>query len=89
MSKVLEIEEKLKSPNNNNFIAVNVSEYKKMQKELKALDIIVKHDVDLQLLKECFKFNMQIYDYNRHFKTLDKHYSLTQEEYDLLKEVLS
>lgn len=54
----------------------------------KALEIIVKHDVDLSLLKECIKFNLQLYDYNRHFKTLDNHYFLTKQEYDLLKEVL-
>ena len=53
-----------------------------IEKELKALEIIKDKKVDIQMLRDCILF-----DYNR-FICLERK-PLTQEEYDLLKEVLA
>ena len=52
------------------------------QKKLKALEIIKKKSVDVQLLKDSKNLN----DYNWCVHTKDR--ALTEEERDLLKEVL-
>lgn len=52
------------------------------EKSLKALEIIKEKSVDVQLLKNSKNVN----EYNWYVHTKDR--ALTQEEYDLLKEVL-
>ena len=63
-----------------------MNEVEVIKKELKALEIIKKKRVDLDLLLKTFKFNnYELYNFN----IGNGARSLTQEEYDLLKEVLS
>lgn len=57
---------------------------KNIEKELKALEIIKKKNVDIELLNGCDN----VYKYNVYFPFLII-YQLTQEEFELLKEVLS
>lgn len=59
-----------------------LKKYVKSQKELKALEIIKEKEVDVHRLKIYFS----VYEYNRKYE--EHEYHLTQEEYDLLKEVL-
>lgn len=66
---------------------LSIEEYEIIKKELKALEIIKKKDVDVGLLREetLESYNdimRERYDYTE----ID--YTLTQEEFDLLKEVL-
>ena len=55
--------------------------YRIIEKELKALDIIIKKNVDTTFLKGCLTLS----EYNSSVAPLN---DLLQEEYDLLKEVL-
>ena len=55
-------------------------EYKTIEKELKALEIIKNKNVNVRYLLEC-----RFEDYNNLVEVEEE---LTQEEYDLLKEVL-
>lgn len=57
----------------------------KAQKEHKALDIIKEKNVDLRTLKACFKVECGLQEYNKHQY---KENELTEEEFNLLKEVL-
>lgn len=62
-----------------------------IEKELKALEIIKEKRVDVDCLMDCFPYDGFIsttgrFEYNRSLTWGEK--ELTQEEYDLLKEVL-
>ena len=65
-----------------------------IKKELKALEIIVKHDVDIEYFKSCLKMENPLEVYNDRYDRVsvldgDLHYrQLTEEKYVLLKEVL-
>ena len=56
-----------------------------IEKSLKALEVIVEKKVDLIKLFNCFEMKNGYEFYNQGFIEI---YKLTQEEYDLLKEVL-
>ena len=56
------------------------------QKELKALEIIKEKECDIRWFKYCIKENLEVETYNN---GLPEYYEkLTQEQIDLLKEVL-
>ena len=57
----------------------------KAEKEHKALEIIKEKDVDLRTLKAGFKVECGLQEYNKHQY---KENELTEEEFNLLKEVL-
>ena len=57
------------------------NDYKIIEKELKALEIIIKKNVDTTFLKGCLTLS----EYNGSVISLN---DLLQDEYDLLKEVL-
>ena len=57
-----------------------------VEKSLKALEIIKEKDVDVSWLKYCIKENMIVEAYNSGYPEYHKH--LTEEEFNLLKEVL-
>lgn len=62
-----------------------------IERELKALEIIKNKQIDIWQLRLCMSFNLtttkeeQLNEYNKRHATF---LHLTQEEYDLLKEVL-
>ena len=61
-----------------------LADYETVKKELKALEIIKNKKVDVDYLDECIRteaFHLSAYNFSSSQK-------LTQEEYDLLKEVL-
>lgn len=58
--------------------------YKTIEKELKALEIIMKKNIDTELLNNCHS----VCEYNARFPAIREKYQLTQEEFGLLKEVL-
>ena len=62
--------------------------YKVVEKHLKALEIIVKKEVDIGWLDGSLYF----YDYNRNLKDFNEgfkeRYSLTKQEFNLIKEVI-
>lgn len=66
-----------------NYIQVCEHKFSKIEKELKALEIIKEKEVNVYDFKEY----ESKYEYNKHTK--EEFQELTQEEYDLLKEVLS
>ena len=66
-------------------IGKNYIGFETIEKELKALKIIKEKNVDLRDLKAYFKVECGLQEYNRHQY---KENELTQEEYDLLKEML-
>ena len=60
--------------------------YKSIENKLKALEIIINKNCDITFLISCFKYNWGIEKYNYYY---NGDYQLTEEEYDLLKEVLT
>ena len=71
-------------PTGNIYIGVTKDEYNELENELKVLEIIKNKKVDIELfnrVKTCKEYN-----YSVGFSRLNR--DLTQEEYDLLKEVL-
>lgn len=98
LENVLRKVQDLESDNNalleeNNELYVELEFIKKQYKELtegshqykKALEIIKEKDVDLRTLKACFKVECGLQEYNKHQY---KENELTEEEFNLLKEVL-
>lgn len=69
----------------------NRKDYNIIEKELKALDIIKNKQIDIWQLRQYMSFNLimtkkeQLNEYNKRHATF---LHLTQEEYDLLKEIL-
>ena len=62
--------------------------YRIIEKELKALEIIKEKEVDVWYLMICIEQNIKhLQFYNEYMKELNG-IKLTQEEFDLLKEVL-
>ena len=63
-----------------------------VEKSLKALEIIKEKRVDLPYLRCCIEDNQSVYRYNEYIrnKTMDYDHEeeLTEEEFNLLKEVL-
>jgi len=64
------------------FISMSIEEWNKNQKKLNALEIIKEKGIDIDALK----YHKDLEHYN--FSLRGRYESLTQEEYDLLKEVL-
>ena len=63
-----------------------VDELKLVEKSLKALEIIKENECDMRWLKYCIKGNAEVETYNN---GLPEYYEeLTEEEFNLLKEVL-
>ena len=61
-------------------------DFKQVRKELKALEIIKEKECDMRWFKYCIKVNSEVETYNN---GLPEYYEkLTQEEFNLLKEVL-
>ena len=56
-----------------------------IEKELKALEIITKKVLVLPFLR----LHLSLYDLKHYNKAMDKTHKLSQEEYDLLKEILA
>ena len=88
MSKGLEILENAKKrdglPLNTNFAPITEKEIEIIEQELKALEIIREKNVDIQTLKRT----NNVYEYNSYVAKGLGEKPLTQEEYDLLKEVM-
>ena len=61
-------------------------DFKQVRKELKALEIIKKKGCDIGWLKYCVKNNFIVEVYNSGYHEYDK--KLTEEQFNLLKEVL-
>ena len=71
-------------PTGNIYIGVTKEELTELEKELKALEIIKNKHVDIKELEGADK----LVDYNVWYLRYNYDYYLTQEEFDLLKEVL-
>jgi len=73
---------------------LNTDEFKCINKKLKSIEIIKEKRVDVSWLMKCFGFienstNEEECDYyNNNYEAYRNSKPLTQEEYDLLKEVL-
>ena len=90
MSKGLEALEQLSKLA---FVYGGVEQYRLIEKELKALEILKKKMVDIDCLIYCFPYDgckdtNGLIEYNRTCPSRINEDELTQEEYDLLKEVL-
>ena len=81
---VLQITSKEQPPKFIRLSDVFKEDYKTIEKELKALEIIKKKNVNIKDLKNA----NGLADYNMWYLRYNYDYYLTQEEYDFLKEVL-
>ena len=63
-------------------------EFEIIKKELKALEIIKTKNVDIEYIKTCFDDEKGGFKEYNAYVGHDEEYELSQEEYDLLKEVL-
>ena len=61
---------------------------KVIEKSLKVLEIIKRKNVDIGFMKYLIEMNYNVNNYNITFDEDDTDYMLTQEEFNLLKEVL-
>ena len=82
-------------PTGNIYIGATKEELTELEKELKALEIIERKNINIAYLKQTFLWDddreIGCKDYNCHFGYDDEGYhsnELEQEEYDLLKEVV-
>ena len=64
-------------------IYLSKTDYEDLQKKVKAFDVIKEKRVDVNWLLQCFTHTKELESYNQ-----DRRHKLTQEEFELLKEVL-
>ncbi len=67
--------------------AVDTPYYQIIEKELKALEIIKEKKVEVNILEDCITCE-EYNDFIKHRVWFQEEYTITQEEYALLKEVL-
>lgn len=73
-------------PTGNVYIGLTFEELAELEKELKALEIIKEKSINVLILKYSFLSEEGVEYYNKHFENKDLF--LTQEQFDLLREVL-
>ena len=90
MSKALELLERIENEYSIDEAVFYKEDFKQVRKELKALEIIKEKNVSVAMLKSCVTvkmYNTIAFD-EEHFKDKDYARKLTEEEFNLLKEVL-
>lgn len=86
MSKALDALERIENEYSIDEAVFYKEDFNQVRKELKALEIIKEKECDIRWFKYCIKENLKVETYNN---GLPEYYEkLTQEQIDLLKEVL-
>ena len=86
MSKALVALERIENEYSIDETVFYKEDFKQVRKELKALEIIKEKECDMRWLKYCIKGNFEVETYKN---GLPEYYELlTEEEFNLLKEVI-
>lgn len=86
MSKALDALERIENEYSIDEYVFYKEDFKQVRMELEALEIIKEKECDIRWFKYCIKANLEVETYNN---GLPEYYEkLTQEEINLLKEVL-
>ena len=86
MSKALECLKKIENEYSIDESVFYKEDFKQVRMELEALEIIKEKECDMRWFKYCIKVNSEVETYNN---GLPEYYEkLTQEQFNLLKEVL-